>query len=80
MKSVSLEDGPLRVGIVGADAGRSWAKEAHVPALQKLPGLKLTSVATRTEKSARAAAEAFGAKYWYDDALALVQSDEMDIV
>lgn len=70
----------LRVGIVGANAERGWAKEAHVPALQKLPGLKLSAISTRSEKSARAAAMAFGAEHWYDDAFAMVKSDEVDIV
>jgi predicted dehydrogenase len=80
MKAITRDDGPLRVGIVGANAERGWAKEAHVPALEKLSGLKLTAVATRTEKSARAAAETFGAEHWYDDAFALVRSDDVDIV
>jgi predicted dehydrogenase len=71
---------PLRVGIVGANPTRSWAKDSHVPALQKLAGLKLTAVATRNKESARAAAEAFGVPSWYDDALELVRSDSVDIV
>jgi predicted dehydrogenase len=79
MKSIS-HDTPLRVGIVGANPERSWAKEAHVPALQKLSGFELTAVATRNERSARAAAEAFGAGQWFDDAFALVRSPEVDIV
>jgi predicted dehydrogenase len=74
------QDQPLRVGIVGANPERGWAKEAHVPALQKLPRIKLTSVATRSEKSARAAAEAFGAEHWHSDPFALVRSSEVDIV
>jgi predicted dehydrogenase len=80
MNSDPYQDQPLRVGIVGANPERGWAKEAHVPALQKLSGIKLTSVATRSEKSARAAAKAFGTEHWYDDAFALVRSDEVDLV
>ncbi len=80
MNSKPNQDQPLRVGIVGANAERGWAKEAHVPALQNLPCLKLMAVATRSEKSAQAAAQAFGADHWYGDALALVGSDEIDIV
>jgi predicted dehydrogenase len=80
MNSNPGQDQPLRVGIVGANPEKGWAKEAHVPALQKLSGLKLTSVATRSEESARAAAAAFGAERWYDDAFALVRSDEVDVV
>ena len=70
----------LRVGIVGANPQRSWAKDAHVPAVQALPGFLLTAVATRNEQSARAAAEAFGVACWHDDAFALVRSDDVDIV
>ena len=77
---IASQSDPLRVGIVGANPERGWAKEAHVPALQKLPGLKLAAVATRSEDSARAAAAAFGAEHWYDDALAMVRSDAVDIV
>jgi predicted dehydrogenase len=62
------------------NAERGWAKEAHVPALRNLAGLKLMAVATCSAKSAQAAAQAFGVDHWYDDALALVGSDEMDIV
>jgi len=80
MNSEYYQDQPLRVGIVGANPKRGWAKEAHVPALQKLSGLKLTCVAARSEESARAAAEAFGAEHWFDDAFALVRSDHVDIV
>jgi predicted dehydrogenase len=79
VKSISDQD-LLLVGIVGANSERGWGKEAHVPALQKLPGLNFAAVATRSQKSARAAAEAFGTEYWYDDAFALVRNDEIDVV
>jgi len=36
----------IRVGIVGANANKSWAKMSHVPAINGLPGLKLAAVAT----------------------------------
>ncbi len=71
---------PLRVGVVGANPERSWAKDSHIPALKKLPNLELSAVATRSEKSARAAAEAFGVASWYDDAFALACSNDVDIV
>jgi len=51
-----------------------------VPALAQLPGLTLAAVATRSEASARAAATAFGAPLWFDDALALARSGAVDIV
>jgi predicted dehydrogenase len=37
----------IHVGIVGANAKKSWAKVSHVPAIKGLPGLRLAAVATR---------------------------------
>jgi predicted dehydrogenase len=71
---------PLRVGLVGANAERSWAKVAHVPALRALPEFTLTAVATRRLASAEAAAQAFGAMEAYDDFRQLVRSNNVDIV
>ena len=63
----------IRVGIVGADAKASWAKISHVPAIKDLPGVRLAAVATRNERSAREAAEAFGADRWYSDPFAMIR-------
>jgi predicted dehydrogenase len=57
----------IGVGIVGANAERSWAKVSHVPAINGLSGLKLAAAATRNEQSAREAAETFGAERWFSD-------------
>src|ERR1700738_2819246 len=70
----------IRVGIVGADAKASWAKVSHVPAIKNLPGVRLAAVATRSERSAREAAEAFGADRWYSDPFAMIRDDRIDIV
>jgi Oxidoreductase family, NAD-binding Rossmann fold/Barrel-sandwich domain of CusB or HlyD membrane-fusion len=70
----------IRVGIVGADARASWAKVPHVPAIKGLPGLKLVAVATRNERSAREAAEAFGADRWFSDPFAMLRDDRIDVV
>ena len=70
----------IRVGIVGADAKASWAKMAHVPAIQGLPGLKLAAVATRNEQSAREAAKAFGADRWFSDPFALIRDERIDLI
>ena len=53
---------PLRVGIIGASAGRGWAKDSHVPAVQQLAGVELAAVASSRLEKAEAAAKAFGAK------------------
>lgn len=63
----------IRVGIVGADTKASWAKVSHVPAIKDLPGVRLAAVATRNERSAREAAEAFGADRWYSDPFAKIR-------
>jgi predicted dehydrogenase len=75
-----MSEHPLRVGLVGANAERSWAKVAHVPALRALPEFTLTAVATRRLASAEAAAQAFGAMEAYDDFRQLVRSNNVDIV
>src|ERR1700722_14845440 len=70
----------VRVGIVGADAKASWAQVSHVPAIRDLPGMRLAAVATRSERSARDTAEAFGADRWYSDPFAMIRDDRIDIV
>ena len=75
-----MSEHPLRVGLVGANAERSWAKVAHVPALAALPEFTLTAVATQRRESAEAAAQAFGATEAYDDFRQLVRSNSVDIV
>lgn len=80
MKPMSHQDEPLRIGVVGVNVEQSWAKASHVPAIQSLPELKFAAVATRNEKSARAAAEAFGVEHWFTDPLAMVRSDAVDLV
>jgi predicted dehydrogenase len=70
----------IRVGIVGANAENSWAKVSHVPAIKGLPGLRLAAVATRNERSAREAAQAFGAERWSSDPFVMIQDDQIDVV
>ena len=70
----------IRVGIIGANAQKSWASMSHVPAINGLPGLKLAAVATSTEQSAREAAKVFGADRWFSDPFAMIANDEIDII
>ena len=70
----------IRVGIAGANAEKSWAKVSHVPAIKGLPGLRLAAVATRNERSAREAAQAFGAERWLSDPFAMIHDDRIDVV
>jgi predicted dehydrogenase len=71
---------PLRVGIVGANAERAWARDAHVPALAVLPQFSLNAVSARTQALAEKAAAAFGVPRAFGDSLALVRDPEIDVV
>ena len=70
----------LGVGIIGASAGRGWAKLAHVPAIQQLAGLELVAVASGTQAKAEVAAKTFGAKAGYANGKELIQDPDVDIV
>ncbi|BCB77483.1 Gfo/Idh/MocA family oxidoreductase [Phytohabitans flavus] len=70
----------IRVGIVGASTARGWAAAAHVPALARLDEYQLVAVATTREASARAAAEAFGARHAFTGAAALANHPDVDLV
>jgi predicted dehydrogenase len=71
---------PLRVGVIGANPNRSWAKDSHIPALRSLENVRLAAVATTSRASADAAAAAFGVDAAYDDPLALITASDIDIV
>jgi predicted dehydrogenase len=71
---------PLRVGIVGGNAKRAWAHDAHVPALTTLPQFRIDAVAARTQSQAEEAAAAFGAPRAFGDALKLVRDSAIDVV
>ena len=71
---------PLQVGIIGASAKAGWARESHVPAVQKLNGLELGAVVVRKQDEAEAAAKAFGARIGYADPQALFDDPAINIV
>ena len=70
----------LRVGVVGANPNRGWAKDSHIPALRSLENLQLAAVATTSRASADAAAEAFDVRAAYDDPHALITASDIDLV
>jgi len=71
---------PIRVGIVGVNAHRGWAAEAHIPALRALPAYEITALSTTRQQSADAAAAAFGVKLAFGNHHDLVTSPEVDLV
>lgn len=70
----------IRLGIIGASPGASWAFTAHVPAIASLADVRISAVATTREASAREAAARVGAEEWFTDAQALAASDKVDAV
>lgn len=70
----------IRIGLVGANPARNWAKDSHIPAIAQLPGLTLSAVATRRADSAQAAAAAFGTPHWFANAAELCASDAVNLV
>ena len=76
-----MNDGRFRVGIVGLQAGRSWAWHAHIPALRALSEhFEIAGVANTTLESAQAAASASGIPNAHADYLDLVRSSDIDVV
>ena len=71
---------PIRVGIVGVNAARGWAADAHIPALRALPAFEITALSTTRQESADAAGRAFGVGLTFDDHEALVRRPEVDLV
>lgn len=69
----------LRVGIIGVNAERGWARESHVPAVQAMPGLELAAVANRSQQAADAAASAIGVR-GYANPADLIADPSIDIV
>lgn len=64
----------LRVGIIGVNAERGWARES-----QALRGMQLAAVANRTQEAADAAAAALGVR-GYGDPVDLIADPSIDIV
>jgi predicted dehydrogenase len=77
---MTQEETPLRVGIVGASAGNSWASRSHIPAVAAVDGLTLTSIATSRRETAQASAEQFGVRNAFVGTQAMAESDEVDLV
>ncbi|MET9111666.1 Gfo/Idh/MocA family protein [Streptomyces zhihengii] len=71
----------IRVGVVGAHAERGWGRGIHLPALSALADdYEITAVAGTSRESAEAAAGAWGARHAFDDARALMEHPEVDLV
>src|SRR5688572_23727758 len=73
----------IRVGIVGAtvtQGGSGWGQNAHVPALNALPGYELKAVCTAHEDTAKASAAAFGAEHAFHRFSDMAAHREIDLL
>ncbi len=68
---------PLRIGIVGAGAN---TRARHIPGLQALEGVEITSVCNRTRESSRRVADQFGIPTVYDHWRELVTAPDTDAI
>jgi predicted dehydrogenase len=72
---------PIRVGFIGLNPGIHWGATAHMPALQALPNeYEVVGVANTSLASAQKAADAFGLPRAFENAQALVDSAEIELV
>ncbi|MEU6038089.1 Gfo/Idh/MocA family oxidoreductase [Actinomadura sp. NPDC047616] len=70
----------IKVGVIGANPERGWARTAHVPALRALPQYEISAVGTTREESAREAARLFGAPHAFTDPRELAAHPDVDMV
>jgi len=81
MDSKQNSSSPIGVGVIGANATASWAKDAHIPALKILTDdFALRAVSTTNMKTAKEAGEAFGADKVFDNAKDLSAAEGVDLV
>ena len=72
---------PIRVGILGAQPGRSWAARAHIPALRSLPAdFEIVAVANTTLRSAEVAARELDIPLAFAGVDALANCADVDLV
>src|SRR5258705_13035975 len=83
MKTATGQSGArrIRVGIIGANPGRGWAAQAHIPALKSLSDdFEITALSTSRRASADAASKLFGVPRAFDNHQDLVTSEAVDVV
>src|SRR4051812_1002192 len=77
---LTMSESTLGVGIIGVSPVRGWAATAHIPALRALPNYEIRALSARTDRSARAAGEAFGVSAVFSDHERLVSQPDVDLV
>ena len=75
-----MTDGPIRVGIIGANVAHGWGTRAHIPALRALPEFQVSAVCTTRMETAQETAKQFDIPHAFDDHRQLVVHPEVDLV
>lgn len=70
----------IRLGIVGAGIGSTWANRSHLPVMPFSPDFELTAVCTTKPETAEASRVKYGAKLAFHDFRAMAASPEIDAV
>ena len=70
----------IGVGIIGANVRYGWGTRAHLPALQALPEFAVAAVATTRMETARETAERYAIPNAFDNAQALVEHPDVELV
>lgn len=70
----------IRIGVIGANIHRGWAPRSHLPAIAASTGFELTAVCTTRQESADESAQAFGARFAFDDYRKMLAHPEIDAV
>ena len=76
----SSKDARIRVGVIGANPDRGWARATHIPVLQRLEAYDLVAVATTRLESAKRAGAVFGVEQFFSDPRELVEDPTIDLV
>lgn len=75
-----MENGKIRVGLLGANPEKGWGTSVHVPAIEALPAFVLEATGTTRQETADASAKRFGARLAFGDAQALIAHPDIDLV
>lgn len=76
-----MDNKKIRVGIIGLNPDGQWASRSHFPALKYLSNdFEIAGVANSTYESARKTAMALNIPIAFQNASALIESDEIDLV
>jgi predicted dehydrogenase len=76
-----MESDKIKVGFIGLNPDSQWASESHIPALKLLStNFDIIGVANSTHESAKKAAAAFHIPNAFENAQALIKSNDIDLV